>query len=102
MKSETPNNTPPGPWSADGNTVYALDHGKHYTIARANGARLTDEAQVATARLIAAAPQLAEALRQCQTYLNEWCAITTTPEGRKAMIAMNAARAALAAAGVKP
>jgi hypothetical protein len=35
----------PGPFFADGNTVYATDHGKLFTVARVNGARITDEAQ---------------------------------------------------------
>lgn len=40
--------------------------------------------------------ELMAALRECHDYLNEWCAGTNTPEGRKAVIAMNHARAALA------
>jgi hypothetical protein len=95
MKCSTPDLVPPGPWQSDGNTVYALHHGKHYTIARANGARLTDESQAATARFISKGPDIAEALGRLLQDME-------TPRSAKASEAWDHARAVLMLAGLQP
>ena len=52
----------------------------------------------ANARLIAAAPDLLEALDHCEKILNAWFADPGDDPGRRAMAAVNKARAAIAKA----
>lgn len=51
-----------GPWHVVGNCVKCIDHGRYYTVARVHNPKFTPEGNEANARLIAAAPELLEAL----------------------------------------
>lgn len=53
----------PGPWIAEGATVKAVSHGRWFKITRADGLRHTPAGNAANATLIAAAPDLLEALK---------------------------------------
>ena len=59
----------PGPWIADGAQIFTSDT----NVAQANGYRIDRETVAANARLIAAAPELLEALQKIagNTY-DEW------------------------------
>lgn len=52
-----------GPWINDCGSIKAIDHGKRFTIASVKSQKLTDEGNVANAKLIAAAPDLLKALK---------------------------------------
>lgn len=52
IDAQTQHTPIPGPFHADGNAVFALDHGQLYTVLRVNGARLTDEAQAQFAQYV--------------------------------------------------
>ncbi len=66
MGMETTNNVGhvPGPWRVDGLGIKWVSHGKWRILAKAGGIGLTIDANMANARLIAAAPDMLEALRR--------------------------------------
>ena len=76
-RNQTMNTITPGPWKAEGKSIKAISHGTWFTIARVDYKKLTDEGNAANAQLIAAAPELLQAL----TALYESFAITPYPEG---------------------
>ena len=63
-------------WIADGATVKAVSHGQWFKVTRADGLRHTAEGNAANARLIAAAPDLLDALEAAvaanpQSYIHQ-------------------------------
>ena len=65
-----------GPWIADGAQVFTNET----NVAQANGYRIDRETVAANARLIAAAPELLEALTDCVEHMH-W----TQPQGEAAL-----------------
>lgn len=88
----------PGPFTADGNTVYGITHGKHYSILRVNGARLTDAAQVDMAAHVARVLNNHEPLLKALRYLEEMATFTAAGKHNCPEIhgALGEARAAIA------
>lgn len=79
-----------GPWISDGAQIFIeTDDGRQQSIGQANGFRISQETVYANARLISAAPDLLEALRN----LLEVCSETDNTRP-----AIAAARAAIAKA----
>lgn len=63
----------PGPWTVRNKTVSFIDHGKRYAIARvSNSPLITGEGHEANARLIAAAPDLLDALRDLESAVSHY------------------------------
>ena len=56
------NTRAPGPWFVEGKSIKSYDHGRGYTVARVDNKLFTPEANAGNAALIAAAPELLEAL----------------------------------------
>ena len=54
----------PGPWNSVNGSIKAIDHGRYFTVAQVKSQKLTDEGNVANANLIAAAPDLLEAVKR--------------------------------------
>ena len=79
-----------GPWIADGAQIFTSDT----NVAQANGYRIDRETVAANARLIAAAPELLEALEQMVSVFLD----TEGRHGESKNDAMDAARAAIAKA----
>ena len=52
----------PGPWAISGANIKAIDHGIRFNIAKVSGGKLSPEGIAGTAALIAAAPDLLDAL----------------------------------------
>jgi len=65
MKSHTP-----GPYRAEGGAIKAISHGRWFTVARVDRGKFTPEGRENNARLLAAAPEMLEALRGCLMYLD--------------------------------
>jgi len=58
-------NHTPGPWRAEGGAIKAVSHGRTFTIATVAKKLFTEEGRYDNARLMAAAPDLLEALKIC-------------------------------------
>lgn len=60
----------PAPWRAEKGSVKAISHGKWFTVALVDKKRFTNDGRKANASLIAAAPDMLEALKiisdQCE------------------------------------
>lgn len=91
----------PGPWSffADGGdfTIYDDSYLNRHIASTSNGGVPQDQVEANT-RLIAAAPELLEALRACRSVLDALMGDTDPLDGTPALRACQAASAAIAKA----
>ena len=55
----------PGPWLVQGKTIKSDYDRQRYTVARVDNPKFTEEANEASRRLIAAAPDMLQALQAC-------------------------------------
>lgn len=62
-------NYTPGPWVVKGQSIKAIDHSLYFSIASAKSTKLTTEGNLANARLIAAAPDLLDALQRVMRHI---------------------------------
>ena len=85
----------PGPWASQ---AASSDQGLIYS--EKTGANVAVSYRPEDAPLIAAAPEMAAALDRCERALRAHLASPDTLAGRECLAAMNAARTALAAAGM--
>jgi hypothetical protein len=61
----------PGPWRSKGGSIKALSHGKEYTVAIVDRKKFTSEGRAGNARLIAASPEMLEALRLIERWTSD-------------------------------
>ena len=73
----------PGPWVSIGASVYIEEGADHYSIAicTCNDARRNQEDQEANARLIAAAPEMLEALQSISRILGKGQTLSSKHDG---------------------
>jgi hypothetical protein len=88
----------PGPWTVTGPSIKAIDHGTRFTIAKVAGGKLSPEGIVGTARLMAASPELLNALYLALPYVED-CADDPCYKPGVVNKAIQTIKAALAKAG---
>ena len=90
----------PGPWQEDGRHVIArnLSGELSYKDSICTVCNCYGPADHANAQLISSAPDMLAALQTCQSVLNAFFASPLSMPGRRATVAMNEARAAIAKA----